>query len=119
MIATLFINSCSTLNTRGISRDTVKKIEFLIKLMLTTFQIAEDSTKKSACDSLIVEVVKAPTIRPTVEFQMTLDYPFEMLENNANNKKKLVEKLALLFGDKDTSNIRIRNITGHPTTIIW
>ncbi|XP_063385930.1 dystroglycan 1 isoform X3 [Cydia fagiglandana] len=84
--------------------------------------IAEDSSKKSAYDSLIVEVMKAPAIKPTVEFQMTLDYDFDQLAHSANNKRKIVEKLAALFGDKDTSNIRIRNITDHPhasTTIIW
>ncbi|CAK1584602.1 unnamed protein product [Parnassius mnemosyne] len=81
--------------------------------------IAEDSSKKSAYDSLIVEVVKAPTIRPTVEFHMTLDYPYSNLANNANNKRKVVEKLAALFGQKETDNIRIQSITDKPTTIIW
>ncbi|XP_035434748.1 dystroglycan 1 isoform X5 [Spodoptera frugiperda] len=81
--------------------------------------IAEDSSKKSAYDSLIVEVVKAPTIRPTVEFQMTMEYPFPMLAYDANNKRKVVEKLAALFGQKETDNIRIQSITNNPTTIIW
>ncbi|XP_041985077.1 dystroglycan isoform X3 [Aricia agestis] len=80
--------------------------------------IAEDSTKKSAYDSLIVEVAKAPTIRPTVEFQMTMD-PSPNLINSAANKRKVVEKLAALFGQKDTDNIRIQSITDNPTTIIW
>ncbi|KAJ8717840.1 hypothetical protein PYW07_005770 [Mythimna separata] len=81
--------------------------------------IAEDSTKKSAYDSLVVEVVKAPTIRPTVEFQMTMEYPFPMLAYDANNKRKVVEKLAALFGQKETDNIRIQSISNNPTTIIW
>ncbi|KAL0869836.1 hypothetical protein ABMA27_006044 [Loxostege sticticalis] len=81
--------------------------------------IAEDSSKKSAYDSLVVEVVKAPAIRPTVEFQMTMDYPFPMLAYDANNKRKVVEKLAALFGQKETDNIRIHSITNNPTTIIW
>ncbi|XP_064292601.1 dystroglycan 1 isoform X2 [Plodia interpunctella] len=81
--------------------------------------IAEDSTKKSAYDSLIVEVVKSPTIRPTVEFQMTMDSPFPQLAYDANNKRKVVEKLAALFGQKETANIRIQSITNNPTTIIW
>ncbi|CAG5055664.1 unnamed protein product, partial [Parnassius apollo] len=81
--------------------------------------IAEDSSKKSAYDSLIVEVVKAPAIRPTVEFHMTLDYPYSNLANSANNKRKVVEKLAALFGQKETDNIRIQSITDKPTTIIW
>ncbi|XP_022823443.1 dystroglycan isoform X1 [Spodoptera litura] len=81
--------------------------------------IAEDSSKKSAYDSLIVEVAKAPTIRPTVEFQMTMEYPFPMLAYDANNKRKVVEKLAALFGQKETDNIRIQSITNNPTTIIW
>lgn len=83
------------------------------------FQIAEDSSKKSAYDSLIVEVVKSPTIRPTVEFQMTMEYPYPELAYNANNKRKVVEKLAALFGQTDTDNIRINSITNNPTTIIW
>ncbi|XP_075981597.1 dystroglycan isoform X2 [Anticarsia gemmatalis] len=81
--------------------------------------MAEDSSKKSAYDSLIVEVVKAPTIRPTVEFQMTMDYPFPSLSYDANNKRKVVEKLAALFGQKETDNIRIQSISSNPTTIIW
>ncbi|XP_048483992.1 dystroglycan 1 isoform X4 [Plutella xylostella] len=81
--------------------------------------VAEDSTKKSAYDSLIVEVVKAPKISPPVEFQMTMDYPFPMLAYNANTKRKVVEKLAQLFGQTDTESIRIQNITDNPTTIIW
>ncbi|KAJ8717197.1 hypothetical protein PYW08_005596 [Mythimna loreyi] len=81
--------------------------------------IAEDSTKMSAYDSLVVEVVKAPTIRPTVEFQMTMEYPFPMLAYDANNKRKVLEKLAALFGQKETDNIRIQSITNNPTTIIW
>ncbi|XP_068620064.1 dystroglycan 1 isoform X3 [Battus philenor] len=81
--------------------------------------IAEDSSKKSAYDSLIVEVAKAPTIRPTVEFHMTLEYPYASLANNANNKRKVVEKLAALFEQKETDNIRIQSITDGPTTIIW
>ncbi|KAM3963280.1 LOW QUALITY PROTEIN: dystroglycan [Aphomia sociella] len=81
--------------------------------------IAEDSSKKSAYDSLIVEVVKSPTIRPTVEFQMTMEYPFQQLAYDANNKRKVVEKLAALFGQKTTGNIRILSITDNPTTIIW
>ncbi|XP_060805473.1 dystroglycan 1 isoform X1 [Amyelois transitella] len=81
--------------------------------------IAEDSSKKSAYDSLIVEVVKSPTIKPTVEFQMTMDYPFPQLAYDANNKRKVVEKLAALFGQKETDNIRIQSITNNPTTIIW
>ncbi|CAB3257028.1 unnamed protein product [Arctia plantaginis] len=81
--------------------------------------IAEDSSKKSAYDSLIVEVAKAPTIRPTVEFQMTMDYPFPKLAYDATNKRKVVEKLAALFGQKETDNIRIQSITNNPTTIIW
>ncbi|XP_064073763.1 dystroglycan 1 isoform X4 [Vanessa tameamea] len=80
--------------------------------------IAEDSSKKSAYDSLIVEVAKAPTIRPTVEFQMTMD-PSPNLVDSANNKRKVVEKLAALFGQKETDNIRIQSITDNPTTIIW
>ncbi|XP_072942786.1 uncharacterized protein Dg isoform X2 [Epargyreus clarus] len=80
--------------------------------------IAEDSSKKSAYDSLIVEVAKAPTIRPTVEFQMTMD-PSPNLIDNASNKRKVVEKLAALFGQKETSDIRIQSITDHPPTIIW
>ncbi|CAH0724390.1 unnamed protein product, partial [Brenthis ino] len=80
--------------------------------------IAEDSTKKSAYDSLIVEVAKAPTIRPTVEFQMTMD-PSPNLVDSANYKRKVVEKLAALFGQKETDNIRIQSITDNPTTIIW
>lgn len=82
------------------------------------FQIAEDSSKKSAYDSLIVEVAKAPTIRPTVEFQMTMD-PSPHLADSASNKRKVVEKLAALFGQKETDNIRIQSITDNPTTIIW
>ncbi|CAH0590361.1 unnamed protein product [Chrysodeixis includens] len=81
--------------------------------------IAEDSSKKSAYDSLIVEVAKAPTIRPTVEFQMTMEYSFAKLAYDANNKRKVVEKLAALFGQKETDNIRIQSITNNPTTIIW
>ncbi|XP_037294966.1 dystroglycan isoform X4 [Manduca sexta] len=81
--------------------------------------IAEDSSKKSAHDSLIVEVSKAPEIRPTVEFQMTMEYPFPKLAYDANNKRKVVEKLAALFGQKETANIRIQSITNNPTTIIW
>ncbi|XP_062529974.1 dystroglycan 1 isoform X6 [Bombyx mori] len=81
--------------------------------------IAEDSSKKTAYDSLIVEVVKAPPIRPTVEFQMTLEYPFLKLAFNAKNKRKVVEKLANLFGQKETDNIRIQSITNNPTSIIW
>ncbi|KOB65370.1 Dystroglycan, partial [Operophtera brumata] len=81
--------------------------------------IAEDSSKKSAYDSLIVEVVKAPTIRPTVEFQMTMEYPFARLAYDASNKRKVVEKLAALFGQQEPSNIRIHSITNNPTTIIW
>ncbi|XP_026320521.1 dystroglycan isoform X2 [Hyposmocoma kahamanoa] len=85
-----------------------------------TYQlIAEDSSKKSAYDSLMVEVVRAPTIRPTVEFRMTMEYPFPALAYNAHNKRKVVEKLAALFGQTDTSNIRIHSITDSPTTIIW
>ncbi|XP_045452304.1 dystroglycan 1 [Melitaea cinxia] len=80
--------------------------------------IAEDSSKKSAYDSLIVEVAKAPTIRPTVEFQMTMD-PSPHLADSASNKRKVVEKLAALFGQKETDNIRIQSITDNPTTIIW
>ncbi|XP_046970531.1 dystroglycan 1 isoform X2 [Vanessa cardui] len=80
--------------------------------------IAEDSSKKSAYDSLIVEVAKAPTIRPTVEFQMTMD-PSPNLVDSATNKRKVVEKLAALFGQKETDNIRIQSITDNPTTIIW
>ncbi|KAJ2948541.1 hypothetical protein O0L34_g7794 [Tuta absoluta] len=81
--------------------------------------IAEDSSKKSAYDSLVVEVVKAPTIRPTVEFQMTMEYPFQELAYKPNNKRKVVEKLAALFGQPETDNIRIHSITNNPTTIIW
>ncbi|CAG9795714.1 unnamed protein product [Diatraea saccharalis] len=81
--------------------------------------IAEDSSKKNAYDSLVVEVLKAPPIRPTVEFQMTMEYPFPMLAYDATNKRKVVEKLAALFGQKDTDNIRIDKITDNPTTIIW
>ncbi|XP_069361367.1 dystroglycan 1 isoform X3 [Maniola hyperantus] len=80
--------------------------------------IAEDSTKKSAYDSLIVEVAKAPTIRPTVEFQMTMD-PSPNLADSAANKRKVVEKLAALFGQEETDNIRIESISDNPTTIIW
>ncbi|CAG9564073.1 unnamed protein product [Danaus chrysippus] len=79
--------------------------------------IAEDSSKKSAYDSLIVEVAKAPTIRPTVEFQMTMDP--SPLADSATNKRKVVEKLAALFGQTDTDNIRIQSITDNPTTIVW
>ncbi|XP_049877317.1 dystroglycan 1 isoform X2 [Pectinophora gossypiella] len=81
--------------------------------------IAEDSSQKTAYDSLMVDVVRAPTIRPTVEFQMTMEYPFPMLAYNANNKRKVVEKLAALFGQTKTDNIRIQSITDSPTTIIW
>ncbi|RVE48322.1 hypothetical protein evm_007073 [Chilo suppressalis] len=81
--------------------------------------IAEDSSKKSAYDSIVVEVLKAPSIRPTVEFQMTMEYPFPMLAYDATNKRKVVEKLAALFGQKATDNIRIDKITDNPTTIIW
>ncbi|XP_023954357.2 dystroglycan 1 isoform X2 [Bicyclus anynana] len=80
--------------------------------------IAEDSSKKSAYDSLIVEVAKAPTIRPTVEFQMTMD-PSPNLVDSASNKRKVVEKLAALFGQEETDNIRIESISDNPTTIIW
>lgn len=65
-----------------------------------------------------MEVAKAPTIRPTVEFQMTMD-PSPNLVDNANYKRKVVENLAALFGQKETDNIRIQSITDHPTTIIW
>lgn len=67
----------------------------------------------------MVEVVRAPSIRPTVEFRMTMEYPFPLLAYNANNKRKVVEKLGALFGQTDTSNIRIHSITDSPTTIIW
>ncbi|CAK1551491.1 unnamed protein product [Leptosia nina] len=80
--------------------------------------IAEDSSKKSAYDSLIVEVAKAPTIRPTVEFQMTMD-PSPNLMQTAGNKRKIVEKLAALFDQKETENIRIQSISDNPPTIIW
>ncbi|XP_045521898.1 dystroglycan 1 isoform X2 [Pieris brassicae] len=80
--------------------------------------IAEDSSKKSAYDSLIVEVAKAPTIRPTVEFQMTMD-PSPNLMETAANKRKIVEKLGALFDQKETENIRIQSITDNPPTIIW
>ncbi|XP_045501592.1 dystroglycan 1 isoform X2 [Colias croceus] len=80
--------------------------------------IAEDSSKKSAYDSLIVEVAKAPTIRPTVEFQMTMD-PSPNLMQTAANKRKIVEKLAALFDQKETDNIRIQSISDNPPTIIW
>ncbi|XP_039758900.1 dystroglycan isoform X2 [Pararge aegeria] len=80
--------------------------------------IAEDSSKKSAYDSLIVEVAKAPTIRPTVEFQMTMD-PSPNLVDSASNKRKVVGKLAALFGQEETDNIRIESISDNPTTIIW
>ncbi|XP_045490682.1 dystroglycan 1 isoform X3 [Pieris rapae] len=80
--------------------------------------IAEDSSKKSAYDSLIVEVAKAPTIRPTVEFQMTMD-PSPNLMQTAANKRKIVEKLGALFDQKETENIRIQSITDNPPTIIW
>ncbi|KAL4715021.1 hypothetical protein ACJJTC_003172 [Scirpophaga incertulas] len=81
--------------------------------------IAEDSSKKNAYDSLVVEVLRAPAIRPTVEFQMTMEYPFPSLAYDANNKRKVVEKLAALFGQKETDNIRIQSVTDNPTTIIW
>ncbi|KPJ14742.1 Dystroglycan [Papilio machaon] len=81
--------------------------------------IAEDSSKKSAYDSLIVEVVKAPTIRPTVEFHMTLDNPYSSLATSARNKRRLVERLANLFHQHHTDNIRVHAITDNPTTIVW
>ncbi|VVC94024.1 unnamed protein product [Leptidea sinapis] len=80
--------------------------------------IAEDSSKKSAYDSLIVEVAKAPTIRPTVEFQMTMD-PSPGVVHTATNKRRIVEKLAALFDQRETDNIRIQSINDNPPTIIW
>ncbi|XP_013162812.1 PREDICTED: dystroglycan isoform X2 [Papilio xuthus] len=81
--------------------------------------IAEDSSKKSAYDSLIVEVVKAPTIRPTVEFHMTLDNPYSALASSARAKRRLLERLANLFDQHHTDNIRVHAITDNPTTIVW
>lgn len=82
-------------------------------------QIAEDSSKKSAYDSLIVEVVKAAPLRPTVEFHMTLEHAYSALAASARDKRRLLERLAALFRQRTTDNIRVHAITDNPTTIVW
>ncbi|CAH2042303.1 unnamed protein product, partial [Iphiclides podalirius] len=67
--------------------------------------IAEDSSKKSAYDSLIVEVAKAPTIRPTVEFHMTLDYAYNTSLPMDRCPKREIEELRKMITVDDRGSM--------------
>lgn len=77
--------------------------------------MCEDSSGKTATDGLVV-VVKPQENRPhNVEFRMTLSKPtLSEVEKNAGNKRKLVERIAQLFGDSDSRNIILDNLRQPP-----
>ncbi|XP_059483684.1 dystroglycan 1 [Neocloeon triangulifer] len=77
--------------------------------------VCEDSSGKTANDGLVV-TVQPPEHRPHhVEFRMTLAKPsLSEVEKNAANKRKLLERIAELFGDSDTRNIVLDNLRQPP-----
>lgn len=68
-------------------------------------------------DGLVVWVHPAAKTRYNVEFSMTLDV--ESFEQNAAMKRHFVERLAELFGDRNTSAIVLSGISANPTLIVW
>lgn len=95
---------------------TFPNVQLLIHLLISLH------TGLSATDALVVVVHSAPDTRYSIEFQMTLDIPFESLEYSAAQKRNLVEKLQRVFGDRDSSSISLHRIhKGGPgsTVVTW
>ncbi|XP_065353025.1 dystroglycan 1 [Cloeon dipterum] len=77
--------------------------------------VCEDSNGHSINDGLEVTVHQAEQRPHHVEFRMTLSKPtLSEVEKNAANKRKLVERIAELFGDSDTKNVILDNLRQPP-----
>lgn len=81
--------------------------------------VCEDRGGLTANDGLVVVVNPSPKINYNVEFSITLEIPYEMFINNANHKRKFVEKLQEIFKDRETTNIHINSIIEGSTIVNW
>ncbi|XP_075215938.1 dystroglycan [Lycorma delicatula] len=81
--------------------------------------VCEDNGGLTFTDVLEVIVYPA-TKRPyNVEFSMTLSMPFEKFVNSPASQRYFIEKLAELFGDKNTSAIVLSGKAPGSTIVTW
>ncbi|XP_066592311.1 uncharacterized protein Dg isoform X1 [Prorops nasuta] len=81
--------------------------------------VVTDKDGATATDGLVVVVHPTLPMQHTVEFSMTLDIPYESFANSAFQKRNFIEKLRLLYGDRDTSAISLESISEGSTVITW
>ncbi|RZF44851.1 hypothetical protein LSTR_LSTR000803 [Laodelphax striatellus] len=81
--------------------------------------VCEDSGGLSFNDGLIVEVHPARKILYNVEFSMTLGIHYDNFVMSPASQRHFFEKLAELFGDKDTSAIVRSGMSPGSTVVTW
>lgn len=81
--------------------------------------VASDSKGLSVSDVLIVHVYPMPNISYNVQFSLQMDVPFESFASSPSMKRRFVEKLRDLFGDRNSSAIVIAAIEEGSTKVKW
>lgn len=81
--------------------------------------VCKDSGGLTANDGLVVIVYPATKTQYNVEFSMTLGIDYNTFSQSPATQRHFVEKLAELFGDRDTSAIVISGIAPDPTLVTW
>lgn len=82
-------------------------------------QVCTDSVGKTANDGLVVVVNPARKAHYNVEFGMALNMDYDLLTTNPSKLRRFVEKIAEIFGDKDTNAIVLSGFSPHPTSVTW
>lgn len=81
--------------------------------------VCTDSGGLTANDGLVVKVYPAAKTQYNVEFSMSLGIDFNDFTQSPATQRHFIEKLAELFGDRDTSSIVISGIAPNPTLVTW
>lgn len=81
--------------------------------------LCEDRGGLSITDSLVVTVLPAPQTLYNVEFSMKLDIDYQSFIESPPMQRSFIERLATLFGDKNTNNIVLSGLSPGSTVVTW
>ncbi|XP_054279195.1 uncharacterized protein LOC128997581 [Macrosteles quadrilineatus] len=81
--------------------------------------VCKDSGGLTAYDGLVVVVQPPAKVLYNVEFSMDIDIDYDNFASNPAMKRHFVERLAELFGDRNSSAIVFSGVTDNPTHIVW
>lgn len=78
-----------------------------------------ENTEKNAVHTIEVVVEQAVKMPYNVEFSMTLSSSFEDFNRSPLQRRTFVEKLATVFGDKDTTSIVVSGYAPGSVIVVW